>query len=194
MTTPRLAIHDLTKHFGSTTVLHGVSLEVARGEVHGLIGQNGAGKSTLVKTLAGLYPDHGGTIELDGVPVVLRTPRQARGEGVAVIYQEFSLVPAMTVAENLLLGREPRGWGYSPKAIRRRAAELVHDVGIEIGADLDTVVSGLSPAVRQRIEIVKALADDVKLLIMDEPTARLSEAERADLFEVIRQLTSRGVA
>jgi ABC-type sugar transport system ATPase subunit len=194
MTTPRLAIHDLTKDFGSTTVLHGVSLDVARGEVHGLIGQNGAGKSTLVKTLAGLYPDHGGTIEIDGVPVILRTPRQARTEGVAVIYQEFSLVPAMTVAENLLLGREPRGWGYSGAVIRRRAAALVAEVGIDIGAELDTPVSGLSPAVRQRIEIVKALADDVKLLIMDEPTARLSEAERGELFEVIRQLSSREVA
>ncbi len=194
MTTPRLAIRDLTKGFGSTTVLHGVSVEVAPGEVHGLIGQNGAGKSTIVKTLAGLYPDHGGTIELDAVRVPLRTPREARAQGIAVIYQEFSLVSEMTVAENLLLGREPGGWTYSTAAIRERARELVDEVGIEIGADVDELVAGLSPAVRQRIEIVKALAEDVRLLIMDEPTARLSEAERADLFGVIRDLVSRGVA
>src|SRR5690606_28365914 len=102
--------------------------------------------------------------------------------------------PAMTVAENLLLGREPGRWSYSTAKIRARSTELVAEVGIEIGAALDAPVSDLSPAVRQRIEIVKALADDVKILIMDEPTARLSEAERADLFAVIRQLTNRGVA
>ena len=194
MTNPRLAIRDLTKAFGATTVLHGVSIDIAPGEVRGLIGQNGAGKSTVVKTLAGLYPDHGGRIELDGRAVPLRTPREARAEGIAVIYQEFSLVSEMTVGENLLLGREPGGWRYSPAAIRRHARDLVDRVGIEIGAQIDEPVAGLSPAVRQRIEIVKALADNVKLLIMDEPTARLSESEREDLFAVIRELTARGVA
>lgn len=193
MTTPRLSISNLTKAFGSTVVLHDVSIEVAPGEVHGLIGQNGAGKSTLVKTLAGLYPDYSGRIEVDGQPVKLRGPRGARAEGIAVIYQEFSLVPAMTVAENLLLGREPGRWGYSPKAMTRRAKQLIDEVGISIGAELDSQVDGLSPAIRQRIEIVKALADDVKLLIMDEPTARLSEAERVELFAVIRQLVDRGL-
>ena len=194
MTTPRLTISGLTKSFGSTTVLHDVNLEIAAGEVLGLIGQNGAGKSTLVKTLAGLYPDHLGTILVDGQPVTLRTPRHARAEGIAVIYQEFSLVPGMTVAENLLLGREPGRFGYSAAAVRKRAMALIAEVGIEIGASADAPVSTLSPAVRQRIEIVKALADEVKLLIMDEPTARLSEAERVELFAVIKDLTSRGVA
>lgn len=193
MTTPRLTISNLTKGFGSTTVLHEVSFTVAPGEVHGIIGQNGAGKSTLVKTLAGLYPDHSGRIEVDGEPVHLHGPRQARAEGIAVIYQEFSLVPAMTVAENLLLGREPGRWGYSSKTVKRRAQELIDEVGITIGADVDTPVAVLSPAVRQRIEIVKALADEVKLLVMDEPTARLSEAERVELFAVIRQLVDRGL-
>lgn len=193
-TTPRLAIRELTKNFGSTTALQRVSIDIAPGEVHGIIGQNGAGKSTIVKTLAGLYPDHSGTVELDGRRVKLRTPREARSEGIAVIYQEFSLVPAMTVAENLLLGREPGRWSYSAAAIRRDAQALVDEVGIAIGADMDASVAVLSPAVRQRIEIAKALAEDVRFLIMDEPTARLSEAERTDLFEVIRGLVADGVA
>lgn len=194
MTQPRLTISNLTKSFGSTTVLHGVSFEVQPGEVHGLIGQNGAGKSTLVKILAGVHSDYAGQVLIDGEAVSLRNPRQARGDGVAVIYQEFSLVPEMTVAENLLLGREPGNWTYSASDVRTRARELVSKVGIHIGADVEEAVATLGPAVRQRIEIVKALAEDVKVLIMDEPTARLSESERADLFAVIRQLSARGVA
>jgi ABC-type sugar transport system ATPase subunit len=111
-----------------------------------------------------------------------------------VIYQEFSLVPAMTVSENLLLGREHSAIRYSPVATRERAAAITQAAGIEIGAALDCPVRLLSPAVRQRIEIVKALSDDVKLLVMDEPTARLSESERSDLFNVTRQLAARGVS
>jgi ABC-type sugar transport system ATPase subunit len=183
----------LTKQFGPTVVLDQVSLKVRRGEVHGLIGQNGAGKSTLVKTLAGLYPDHRGTVAVDGVRATLNNPRQSRAEGIAVIYQEFSLVSQMTVAENLLLGRESGLWRYSGRAIRERAQALVDSVGIEIGESVEAPVSGLSPAVRQRIEIVKALAEDVKILVMDEPTARLSEAERHSLFHVVRDLSDRGV-
>jgi ABC-type sugar transport system ATPase subunit len=189
----RLQLSGLTKQFGPTVVLDHVSLEVRAGEVHGLIGQNGAGKSTLVKTLAGLYPDHDGTVTVDGEQAGLNNPRQARAEGIAVIYQEFSLVPEMSIAENLLLGREPGLWRYSERAIRKQAQSLVDTVGIEIGQSVDASVSGLSPAVRQRVEIVKALAQDIKILIMDEPTARLSEAERRSLFRVVRELADRGV-
>lgn len=189
----RLQLTDLTKQFGPTVVLDRITLAVRRGQVHGLVGQNGAGKSTLVKTLAGLYPDHGGTVAVDGHRATLGSPRQSRAEGIAVIYQEFSLVPEMTVAENLLLGREPGRWRYSRRAIRQRAQNLVDTVGIEIGADVDAVVGGLSPAVRQRIEIAKALAEDAGVLVMDEPTARLSESERQSLFQVMRDLADRGV-
>ena len=189
----RLQLTGLTKQFGPTVVLDHVNLEVRRGVIHGLIGQNGAGKSTLVKTLAGLYPDHEGTVKVDNERVVLRNPRQSRADGIAVIYQEFSLVSEMTVAENLLLGREAGLWRYSRREIRRQAEELVERVGIELGESVDAIVGGLSPAIRQRIEIVKALAEEAKVLIMDEPTARLSEAERQSLFRLIRRLADSGV-
>ncbi|RKS80044.1 ribose transport system ATP-binding protein [Motilibacter peucedani] len=193
MPTVRLKTRGLTKQFGSAVVLKGVDFDVREGEIHGLIGQNGAGKSTLVKTLAGLYPDHGGTVEVDGQRVGLRTPRQSRAEGIAVIYQEFSLVPSMTVAENLLLGREKHAVRYSSPATRQEAARLLESVQIDIGASLDTPVAELSPAVMQRIEIAKALAQDASVLVMDEPTARLSEEERGWLFSTMRRLSDSGV-
>ena len=189
----RLRLSRLTKQFGSSVVLDEVSLEVRKGQIHGLIGQNGAGKSTLVKILAGLYPDHGGDVMVDGRRLVLRHPRQSRSEGIAVIYQEFSLVPSMTVAENLLLGREPHRLRYSGRDIRRRAEELLHRVAIDVGAPLDAYVRDQSPAVMQRIEIAKALADDACVLVMDEPTARLSDSEREWLFATMRTLSDRGV-
>ncbi|WP_316762478.1 sugar ABC transporter ATP-binding protein [Streptomyces herbicida] len=189
----RLQLSGVTKQFGPAVVLDHVDLQVRAGQVHGLIGQNGAGKSTLVKTLAGLYPDYSGLVTLDGRRAALGSPRQSRAEGIAVIHQEFSLVSEMTVAENLLLGQEPGRWRYSTRAVRSRAEALVEQVGIEIGEGVDATVGTLSPAIRQRIEIVKALADDVKVLILDEPTARLSEAERQSLFRVVRELADRGV-
>ena len=160
VTEARLELTQVGKGFGGTTVLRDVSFQLHAGRILGLVGQNGAGKSTLVKILAGLYPDYTGTIRLDGQAVRLVSPRQARAAGVAVIYQEFSLVPEMTVAENLLLGREPGTWAYSSRSTSVRAAEVVEQVGIEIGVPLNTPVSGLSPAVKQRIEIVKALSEE----------------------------------
>jgi ribose transport system ATP-binding protein len=192
-TAARLELSQVSKRFGSTTVLQDVSFQLHAGRILGLVGQNGAGKSTLVKILAGLYPDYTGTIRLDGQSVRLVNPRQARAAGIAVIYQEFSLVPEMTVAENLLLGREPGTWGYSAHGTSAHAAEMVEHVGIDIGVPLNTLVSGLSPAVKQRIEIVKALSEEAKVLLMDEPTARLSNAESQQLFAIMRELSDRGV-
>ena len=193
MSAPLLEISGVTKHFGATKALDQVSLTVKAGQVHGLIGQNGAGKSTLVKTLAGLYPDHGGTIAVQGTPVGLKSPRESRTDGIAVIHQEFSLVEEMTVADNLLLGREPGRWTHNPNEIWRRAHAAVQRARISIGAPVDATVGDLSPGVRQRIEIVKAMADNVRVLVMDEPTARLTEAERDSLFQLMRTLASRGV-
>jgi ribose transport system ATP-binding protein len=193
LTDVRLQIVGLTKRFGPTIVLDHVDMTVLAGEVHGLIGQNGAGKSTLVKTLAGLYPDHDGTVTVDGVRATLKNPRRSRSEGMAVIYQEFSLVSEMTIAQNLMLGREPDGVLYRERTIIKAAQGLVDRIGIELGADVEARVSSLSPAVRQRVEIVKALAADAKVLLLDEPTARLAESERHALFKVIRELSGRGV-
>ncbi len=192
-TEARLELSQVTKRFGSTTVLRDVSFQLYAGRILGLVGQNGAGKSTLIKILAGLYPDYSGTIRLDQQTVHLTNPRQARAAGIAVIYQEFSLVPQMTVAENLLLGRESGGWAYSSQGTLERAAEVIEQVGIEIDVPLKTPVSDLSPAVKQRIEIVKALSEEAKVLLMDEPTARLSNAETQQLFAIMRQLSDRGV-
>jgi ribose transport system ATP-binding protein len=192
-TEARLELSQVGKRFGSTTVLQDVSFELHAGRILGLVGQNGAGKSTLVKILAGLYPDYSGTIKLDGQTVRLLNPRQARAVGIAVIYQEFSLVPEMTVGENLLLGREPGSWAYSPRSTAERAAKVIEQVGIEIGVPLNTPVGELSPAMKQRIEIVKALSEDAKVLLMDEPTARLSNAESKQLFGIMRDLSDRGV-
>jgi ribose transport system ATP-binding protein len=189
----RLELAEVSKRFGSTTVLQDVSFQLHAGQILGLVGQNGAGKSTLIKILAGLYPDYAGTIRLDGQAVRLVNPRQARAAGITVIYQEFSLVPEMTVAENLLLGREPGTWTYTPRGTAAHAAEVIKQVGIEIGVPLNTPVSGLSPAVKQRIEIVKALSEEAKVLLMDEPTARLSGAESQQLFAIMRELRDRGV-
>ena len=189
----QLSVVRLSKRFGPALVLDGVDLDVRPGRIHGLIGQNGAGKSTLVKTLAGLYPDHTGEIRVGGTPVALKNPRQSRRQGIAVIHQEFSLVPSMTVAENLLLGREKPGIGYSAKVTRATAAQVLDEITIDTGTALDTVVGDLGPAVMQRIEIAKALAQDARVLVMDEPTARLSELEREWLFTTMRTLSDRGV-
>lgn len=191
--TPRLELSHVTKRFASNVVLKDVNFDLDRGRILGFVGQNGAGKSTLIKILAGLYPDYRGTIRIDGREVHLANPRQARAEGIAVIYQEFSLVPEMSVAENLLLGREPGTLGYSNRRTEERAAEILAEVGIEIGVALSTPVAGLSPAMKQRIEIAKALSEKASVLLMDEPTARLSKAESQWLFATMRRLSDEGV-
>jgi ribose transport system ATP-binding protein len=172
----RLELSRVSKRFGSSVVL-----------------SDGAGKSTLVKILAGLHPDYTGLVAIDGKAVHLTSPRQARAAGIAVIYQEFSLVQEMTVAENLLLGREPSSFRYSPRDIARRAARILEGAGIHIGVPLSTPVTGLSPAMKQRIEIVKALSENASVLLMDEPTARLSSTEAQWLFATMHELAGRGV-
>lgn len=189
-----LEMTDIRKSFAGSTVLHGVSFNLAKGEIHALVGHNGAGKSTLMKVLGGLYADHSGTITIAGEPVILATPRDAHTHGVATIYQDFALVPDFTVAENIALGREPRGAAaglVSHSALRKRSAQEAAALGIEL--PMDTPVRRLGVAAQQLTEIVRALSQNASILIMDEPTARLAPAERAHLFSLMRRMTAKGM-
>jgi len=190
----RLTMRGITKSFGSVTVLQGVDLEIQAGEIHGLVGQNGAGKSTITRILAGGYPDYGGQISIDGHEVRLETPRGARELGISVVYQELSLVPHMTVAENILLGVEEGRIFYNPRRLRRRAAQLLDEAGMAGEFRLDATVGGLSAGVQQRVEIAKALTRNVKVLVLDEPTARLTGAERDRLIGLMHKISNGGTS
>lgn len=192
---PALDMRQITKDFPGGRVLHGVDFSVDAGEVHALVGENGAGKSTLMKILAGLYPDYGGTITVAGETVAMNSPRRALAEGIAVIYQEFALAPDLTVGENIALGRET-SLGFpgtvSHGRISRRSAVEAKALGIDL--PVDTPVGNLGVGDQQLTEIVKAVSRNARVLVMDEPTARLSSEERDRLFGIIRGLADRGVA
>ncbi len=191
---PLLRMREITKDFAAGRVLHGVDLEIEAGQIHALVGENGAGKSTLMKILAGNFREYGGEVQLEGRPVVMNAPKVGLREGVAVIYQENSLVQDLTVAENIALGREERGrmpGRLSHRATERRSLAEAEALGIEL--PMDTVVSRLDVGQQQMCEIVKAVARDARVLVMDEPTARLSMTERQRLFEIIRRLSDRDV-
>ncbi|MBE7560276.1 L-arabinose ABC transporter ATP-binding protein AraG [bacterium] len=179
------------KRFPGVEALCNVSLEVAAGQVHALVGENGAGKSTLLKILAGVYPPDAGRLELGGRPVVFNSPQDAIAEGVAVIHQELQLVPDMSVAENLLLGRMPHRWGW----LRSRAlfsAARAQLVRLGEAIDPACAVRRLPIAHRQMVEIAKALASNACIFAFDEPTSSLSQRETAKLFDIIRELAAMG--
>jgi ribose transport system ATP-binding protein len=190
----RLILQDVRKSFGATAALRGVSLGVGEGEVHALIGENGAGKSTLMKILSGAHEADAGRIALDGAPFAPRNPHAARRAGVAMIYQELNLAPDLSVAENIVLGAEPSclGWqrrGAMRDTARRALAELGH-------GDLppDAPVRSLSIAEQQLVEIARALAGEPRVMIFDEPTSSLTQADAERLFAVIARLKARGVS
>ncbi len=189
---PLLEMERITKDFSGGRVLFGVDFSLLPGEVHALVGQNGAGKSTLMKVLAGVYPDYGGQVRLDSEPIDLHDPRDALEHGVAVIYQEFALVPDMTVAQNIALGQEPGDRGFvDHRRIRDEAAAEVERLGLDLPVDVR--VKQLGVAGQQLTEIVKAISRRARILVMDEPTARLSGTERERLFETVRDLAAAGV-
>jgi ribose transport system ATP-binding protein len=194
VTTPLLRMTQITKAFSGVTVLADVDFDLHAGETHALLGGNGAGKSTLMKILEGVYTLDRGTIEVDGEPVEPRGGREARRHGVAMIFQEFSLVPTLTVAQNIYLTREARTRGglLDDRALDRQAGELLAELQVDI--DPRSEVRRLSAAGMQLVEIAKALSQNARVLIMDEPTASLARSEVEALFGIIERLKRRGIA
>ena len=189
-----VALSGVSKRFGAIQALHDVDFKVGRGRVHALVGENGAGKSTLVGILAGLVQPDEGHISIGGSRVSLQSPAASRAHGIAVIHQELALFPHQSVADNILMGRQPRSrYGRLDRSRMHREAE---EALRELGADLDVgaTVSELSVAAQQVVEIAKALSQDAGVLVMDEPTAALNTKEADRLGDLVLQLRARGVA
>ena len=190
----RLTMTGIHKHFGPTHALRGVDLELRPGEVHALVGENGAGKSTLMKVLSGAVLPDAGHMTLDGRPYAPSDPKEARRQGVAMIYQELTLAPHLDVEANILLGLEPSRWGFlrrgdGRRRVREALAALEHPE-----LPLDAPVSELGPGLQQLVEIARALLMDVRVLVFDEPTSSLTRADAVRLFALIDRLRRRGVA
>ena len=189
-----LRVTDVGKRFGPTMALDGATFEVAAGEVHALIGENGAGKTTLLNILGGLLRPDRGSIEVEGRPYAPASPREARERGIALIHQELSLFPHLSVAENVLMGAEPRRGGLLDRAAARlRTRELLAEFG-HADLDPDARVGRLSLAARQVIEICRAVASRARVVLMDEPTSSLQRQDVERLFALIRRLAAAGAA
>ena len=187
-------MRDIKKRFGATVALDGVSLSVEAGEVLGLVGQNGAGKSTLMKVLSGALTPDEGAMFLDGEAYRPRSPLEGRKRGVAMIYQELSLAPDLSIAENVWLGMEPSAGGLLKwETMKRRTKEALETLG-HGGLDVMRKAGGLSPAVQQVVEIARALAIGCRVLVLDEPTSSLTRQDVAAMFEVVRRLKGQGKA
>ncbi|NDF55748.1 MAG: ATP-binding cassette domain-containing protein, partial [Proteobacteria bacterium] len=183
--TSSIWLKEIRKSYGATVALDGVTLGVQPGEVHALLGENGAGKTTLMKTLFGLTQPDSGHIEVDGVPTVISTPRDARAVGIGMVTQHFSLVKTMTVAENLALANT-RLIRVDIEGARKTAQSANERFGLDVPTD--SIVSELPVALQQRVEILKALAAGCRYLILDEPTAVLGPRDVDALLEVVRRL------
>jgi len=192
--TALLEVRDVTKSFGAVAAVQGVSFPLYAGEAHALVGENGAGKSTIVKMLAGVYEPDTGSLRVNGADVVFHHPADAKAAGIAVIYQEPTLFPDLSVAENIAMGNQPltRLRQIDRKAMNANAAALFARLGVQI--DPARPARGLSIADQQLVEIAKALSSEARVLIMDEPTAALSGVEVDRLFAVVRALRDEGAA
>ena len=189
-----ISVEDVSKTFPGVRALSGVRFELMPGEVHALMGENGAGKSTLMKILAGVYIKDSGTILYDGRPVDFTSPREAQAAGIGIIHQELQLMNHLTVAQNIFIGREPKrafGLLLDEARLNSQATAILDHMSLTL--DPRTVVGGLTVAKQQMVEIAKALSFNSRVLIMDEPTAALNNAEIAELFKMIRELKGRGV-
>jgi ABC-type sugar transport system ATPase subunit len=193
-TVPRLTVRGVTKAFPGVVALSDVSLEVAAGEIHAMVGENGAGKSTLMHVVAGVYQPDKGAMEIDGQPYAPGDEKAAQEAGVAMVFQEGSLFPPLSVAENIFAGRQPSTpmGTIDFKRMELRAAELLKDLEVDINPS--TPVSQLSPSQRQQVDIAKALSQNVRILILDEPTSSLTINEARRMFKLLHQLAGRGVA
>ncbi len=191
---PRLRMTGIAKRFGATAALAGVDLEVGEGEVVALIGENGAGKSTLMKVLCGAIAPDRGMMELDGRGYAPRTPLDARRRGVAIVHQELCLAPHLSVAENILLGAEPRRLGFVRRAARRAGALAALAQLGAVDIDPDRLAGSLPLAAQQLVEIARALAANPRLLVLDEPTSSLAADDARRLFAVVRRLRGAGVS
>ncbi len=188
-----LRAENICKQFSGIPVLKNVDLDIRRGEVHALMGENGAGKSTIIKIITGVYTKDAGQIYIDGEPADIQTRQDARNSGISVIYQELSLIPALTVTENIFLGQEKTRFGVTVnRAMRQEVQALIDKYAFDVRPG--DVVGSLGMAQRQMVEILKALSADAKLIIMDEPTSSLSAAESEKLFTTIESLKSKGTS
>lgn len=182
-----LELRDIHKSFGPVEVLNGVDFSLKRGEVRALLGANGAGKSTLIKIVGGVYPPTSGVMFLDGEPFTVKNESDAKQKGISIIYQELSLVPTMTVMENMFLGREAVAGGFlMKKEMRKEYERICKEFEFDIDADLP--VSKLSIAKQQMVEIMKAVSCEADIIIMDEPTTSLTNNEKEGLFRIIKKL------
>ncbi len=189
---PLLEMRGIVKSFPGVQALRGVNFSLKAGEVLALLGENGAGKSTLMKVLGGAFRADAGAIEIDGVAQHFASPQDSRRAGVAVIYQEFNLVPGLTACENIFLGQEPTRAGFVAQAQeRRQAVELFRRLGVEV--DLDAPCRRLTTAQQQLVEIAKALAFQARIIVMDEPSAALTSHEVSRLFAIIEELKRQGI-
>ena len=188
-----LQLRGIGKVFTGVAALRDINLTVRAGQVHTLLGENGAGKSTLIKILAGVHQPSGGSMTLDGAPYAPASPREAAARGIAVVFQELSLCNNLTVAENILATREPARYGIiNRRALYHRARQLVDE--LQLPVDVEARVADLSIAQRQLVEIAKGLSHDAKVVILDEPTSSLSDAEAEILFAIIARLKAAGKA
>ena len=187
-----LTLKNITKEFPGVKALDDVTINIERGTIHGLVGENGAGKSTLIKVLAGIYQPNEGEIILDGKPCRFNSPIEARRAGISVVHQEIKLAEPLSVAENMFLGNVQLKNGLVDwKGMRRRAREIVEDLGMDI--DINAQVSSLTVAKKQIVEIMHAINNNSRILIMDEPSAVLTDRELEVMFRIVKQLRDKGI-
>ncbi|HEX5633356.1 MAG TPA: ATP-binding cassette domain-containing protein, partial [Gemmatimonadales bacterium] len=194
MPSPIVSMRDITRRCGAVVANQHVSLDLYPGEVHAIVGENGAGKTTLMKVLYGQRPPHAGGIEFEGRAVRIPSPAEAMKLGIGMVHQHFLLVDTLSVADNVVLGREPHGalGSYDPVAAQRRVAAIAERYRLAV--DPAARVSGLSVGEQQRVEILKVLYRGARVLILDEPTAVLTPQEAAELAGILRSLTAQGTS